>query len=61
MWVYSGYESMSTMAGELKDPQVIPKATLISIPLITFNLQDPRVVGTQDDFLVGGADDGIGH
>jgi amino acid transporter len=25
---------MSTMAGELKDPQVIPKATLISIPLI---------------------------
>jgi len=34
MWIYSGYESMSTMAGELKDPQVIPKATLISIPLI---------------------------
>ncbi len=34
MWVYSGYESMSTMAGELKDPQVIPKATLISVPLI---------------------------
>jgi amino acid transporter len=34
MWLYSGYESMSTMAGELKDPQVIPKATLISVPLI---------------------------
>jgi amino acid transporter len=34
MWVYSGYESMSTVAGELKDPQVIPKATLISVPLI---------------------------
>jgi len=34
VWVYSGYESMSTMAGELKDPQVIPKATLISVPLI---------------------------
>ena len=34
VWVYSGYESMSTMAGELEDPQVIPKATLISIPLI---------------------------
>ncbi len=34
MWLYSGYESMSTVAGELKDPQVIPKATLISIPLI---------------------------
>jgi len=34
MWLYSGYESMSTMAGELKDPQIIPKATLISVPLI---------------------------
>ncbi len=34
IWVYSGYESMSTMAGELEDPQVIPKATLITIPLI---------------------------
>jgi len=34
IWMYSGYESMSTMAGELEDPQVIPKATLISVPLI---------------------------
>jgi amino acid transporter len=34
MWVYSGYESMSTVAGEIKDPQVIPKATLITVPLI---------------------------
>lgn len=34
MWMYSGYESMSTVAGELKNPQVIPKATLITIPLI---------------------------
>ena len=32
MWMYSGYESMSTMAGELEDPQLIPKATLIAIP-----------------------------
>jgi len=34
IWMYSGYESMSTMAGELTDPQVIPKATLITVPLI---------------------------
>ena len=34
IWVYSGYESMSTMAGEIEDPQVIPKATLITVPLI---------------------------
>lgn len=34
MWVYSGYESMSTVAGEIKDPQVIPRATLMTVPLI---------------------------
>jgi amino acid transporter len=34
VWVYSGYESMSTMAGEIEDPQIIPRATLISVPLI---------------------------
>ena len=34
MWVYSGYESMSTIAGEIKDPQIIPRATLITVPLI---------------------------
>lgn len=34
MWMYSGYESMSTVAGEVTDPQVIPKATLITVPLI---------------------------
>ena len=34
MWVYSGYESMSTVAGEIKDPQVIPRATLLTVPLI---------------------------
>jgi len=34
MWMYSGYESMSTIAGEVENPQVIPKGTLITIPLI---------------------------
>ena len=34
IWMYSGYESMSTMAGELENPQVIPKATMITVPLI---------------------------
>ena len=34
MWMYSGYESMSTVAGEVTNPQAIPKATLITIPLI---------------------------
>jgi len=34
MWMYAGYESMSTVAGEIEDPQVIPKATLLTVPLI---------------------------
>jgi amino acid transporter len=34
MWMYSGYESMSTIAGELEDPQVISRATILSVPLI---------------------------
>ncbi|MDR1028622.1 MAG: APC family permease [Clostridiales Family XIII bacterium] len=34
MWMYSGYESMSTIAGELENPQVISRATLITVPLI---------------------------
>lgn len=45
MWLYSGYESMSTVAGELKDPQVIPKATLISIPLIMAVYIVPTMAG----------------
>ena len=34
IWMYCGYESMSTVAGEIENPQVIPKATMITIPLI---------------------------
>jgi len=35
IWLYSGYESMSTMAGEMNNPQkLIPQALLISIPVI---------------------------
>ena len=34
MWMYSGYESMSTIAGEVSNPQVIPKGTIITVPLI---------------------------
>ena len=45
MWMYSGYESMSTLAGEVKDPQVIPKATLITVPLIMATYILPTVAG----------------
>jgi amino acid transporter len=64
MWMYSGYESMSTIAGELEDPQVIPKATLITVPLIMATYILPTMAGisafkTQGedfDFLNWGSD-----
>ncbi len=34
MWMYAGYESMSALAGELEDPQVIPKGILLALPLV---------------------------
>lgn len=60
MWMYSGYESMSTIAGELEDPQVIPKATLITIPLIMATYILPTagalsaLVGTKNDWSLWG-------
>ena len=45
MWMYSGYESMSTIAGELKNPQVIPKATLLTVPLIMAVYIVPTIAG----------------
>lgn len=45
IWIYSGYESMSTIAGEIEDPQVIPKATMISLPLIAISYIVPTLVG----------------
>ena len=35
MWMYSGWESMSTLAGEIENPQrVIPRALMIGTPLV---------------------------
>lgn len=34
IWMYSGYEAMSAISGEVSNPRVIPKATLIAVPLI---------------------------
>ncbi len=35
MWMYSGWESMSTLAGEIQNPQrVIPRALMIGTPLV---------------------------
>ena len=45
MWMYAGYESMSTVAGEVTNPQVIPKATMITIPLIMAVYIFPTMAG----------------
>lgn len=45
LWMYSGYESMSTIAGEISNPQVIPKATMITIPMIAAVYIIPTVAG----------------
>ena len=45
VWMYSGYESMSTFAGEISNPQVIPKATLITVPLIMCVYIFPTMAG----------------
>ncbi|MDR3364500.1 MAG: APC family permease [Clostridiales Family XIII bacterium] len=58
MWMYSGYESMSTIAGELEDPQVIPKATLITVPLIMATYILPTMAGISA-FKTEGADFGF--
>ena len=35
VWMYSGYESMSTLSGEIRNPQkVIPRALLLAVPFI---------------------------
>jgi amino acid transporter len=35
IWFYSGYESVSTMAGEIREPQrVIPRALILSLPAV---------------------------
>ncbi|MCL1809163.1 MAG: APC family permease [Clostridiales bacterium] len=45
VWMYSGYESMSTIAGEVKNPQVIPKATILTVPLIMCVYIFPTMAG----------------
>ena len=45
MWMYSGYESMSTLAGEVANPQVIPKGTLLTVPIIMATYILPTTAG----------------
>jgi amino acid transporter len=46
IWFYSGYESMSTMAGEVAEPQrVIPRALLLSLPAVVAVYFLPTLAG----------------
>ena len=46
IWFYSGYESMSTMAGEVAEPRrVIPRALLLSIPFVIAVYLLPTLAG----------------
>jgi hypothetical protein len=46
IWFYSGYESMSTMAGEVAEPQrVIPRALLITLPAVVVIYFLPTMAG----------------
>lgn len=66
MWMYSGYESMSTISGEIKNPQVIPKGTLITIPLIMAVYIIPTIaglgsIGQWENWAPDGEGIGYGH
>ena len=45
IWMYCGYECVSNMAGELENPEVIPKGFRIAMPLIAISYILPTVAG----------------
>lgn len=45
VWMYCGYECISNMAGEVKNPQVIPKGLLLAMPLVALTYVLPTLGG----------------
>jgi len=45
IWMYCGYETMANVAGEIEDPQVIPKGLIIAMPLIALSYFLPTLAG----------------
>ncbi len=45
IWVYSGYEAMSAIGGEVEDTRAIPKATILAVPLIAATYIIPTIAG----------------
>ena len=45
VWMYCGYECISNMAGEVTNPQVIPKGLLLAMPLVALTYVLPTLGG----------------
>jgi len=45
IWMYCGYETMANVAGEIENPQVIPKGLLIAMPIIALSYFLPTLAG----------------
>jgi len=46
LWMYSGFDSMSVMAGEIERPRrIIPRALMISVPIIVVSYFLPTLAG----------------
>ena len=55
VWMYSGFDSMSTLAAEVKNPQrVIPRALMLAVPLVVLSYFLPTLAGLAG---VGGWED----
>ena len=66
IWMYCGYECISTLAGEVKNPQTIPKGLLIAMPLIALTYVLPTIaglasVGNYESWSTEGGADSIGY
>ena len=60
IWMYCGYETMANVAGEIEDPQVIPKGLIIAMPIIALSYFLPTLaglvsIGQWEDWATDGA------
>ena len=45
VWMYCGFECISNMAGEIRNPQVIPRGLKIAMPLVALSYVLPTLAG----------------
>lgn len=66
IWMYCGYECISTLAGEVKNPQVIPRGLIIAMPLIALTYVLPTMgglasIGQWEDWSTDGTVGSVGY